>query len=223
MAETTSAVALTIDGSIALITMNNPPVNALGFALRDSLVNALNSLRDNKTLTAVVLAGSERAFSAGADISEFGKPPREPHLLQVIDVVESFPIPVVAAIRGVAMGGGLELALGCHYRVGWSDAKLALPEIKLGLLPGAGGTQRLPRLIGFGPALDAIMTGDSIKVADAQKLGLLDHVPKAAFRLLPSLGPKRSPPARRPRSVSGSTRSMRRRPISERSTRSPSR
>ncbi|HEY1721027.1 MAG TPA: 3-hydroxyacyl-CoA dehydrogenase NAD-binding domain-containing protein [Magnetospirillaceae bacterium] len=181
MAETSSAVSLTIDGSIALITLNNPPVNALGFALREGLVNALNGLRDNKLLTAVVLAGSERAFSAGADISEFGKPPREPHLLHVIEVVESFPIPVVAAIRGVAMGGGLELALGCHYRVGWSDAKLALPEIKLGLLPGAGGTQRLPRLIGYGPALEFIMTGDNIPVAQAKTLGLLDHVADGAF------------------------------------------
>ncbi len=181
MADTASPVVLTIDGSIALITMNNPPVNALGFALRDGLVNALNGIRDNKALSAVVLAGSERAFSAGADISEFGKPPREPHLLQVIDVVENFPIPVVAAIKGVAMGGGLELALGCHYRVGWSDAKIALPEIKLGLLPGAGGTQRLPRLIGFGPALEAIMSGDNIPVAKAKDLGLLDHLADGAF------------------------------------------
>ena len=181
MAETASAVSLTIDGSIALITMNNPPVNALGFALRDGLVNALNGLRDNKALTAVVLAGSERAFSAGADISEFGKPPREPHLVQVIEVVESFPIPVVAAIRGVAMGGGLELALGCHYRVGWADGKFALPEIKLGLLPGAGGTQRLPRLIGFGPALEFIMSGDNIPVAQAKTLGLLDHLADGPF------------------------------------------
>jgi 3-hydroxyacyl-CoA dehydrogenase len=181
MTDTGAAVTAIIDGTIAVVTLNNPPVNALGFALRDGLVRVLDDLRGNKALTAVVLAGSERAFSAGADISEFGKPPREPLLLQVIAAIEAFPIPVVAAIRGVAMGGGLELALACHYRVAWRDARLALPEIKLGLIPGAGGTQRLPRLIGFGPALEAMMSGDPIPVAKAETLGLIDHAADGAY------------------------------------------
>lgn len=174
MTDINPSVELTRDGGIATIVMRNAPVNALKHELRDGVAQALDQLRQDETIKAVVLAGSERAFSAGADLSEFGKPSREPNLLQLIVMVERFPKPVVAAIHGIALGGGLELALACHYRVGWAAARLGLPEIKLGMLPGAGGTQRLPRAIGFAPALEAIISGEPLGAGQALQLGLLD-------------------------------------------------
>jgi 3-hydroxyacyl-CoA dehydrogenase len=116
-------------GDVAVIHMDSPPVNALGHALRSGLMDALSQLRGESGLRAIVLAGTARAFSGGADITEFGKPTREPNLRVVIAAVEDMPIPVVAAIQGVALGGGLELALGCHARVAWASAKLGLPEV----------------------------------------------------------------------------------------------
>ncbi len=181
MAAINASVDLTLDGDVALIAMRNAPVNALKHELREGVARALEQVRGDGAIGAVVLAGNERAFSAGADITEFGKPPRDPMLPALIALIESFPKPVVAAIAGVAMGGGLELALGCHYRVAWRSARLALPEIKLGLLPGAGGTQRLPRAVGPAVALEAILSGDPIPVAVAHKEGLIDAVIDDAF------------------------------------------
>ena len=169
-------VTVTRDGDVAVVTMNNPPVNALGLALRQGLMAALDSLRGDASVKAVVLAGTARAFSGGADITEFGSPPQDPNLRQVITAVEDMPVPVVAAMQGVALGGGLELALGCHARVAWPTAKMGLPEVKLGLLPGAGGTQRLPRIAGVEKALSMIVTGTPIGAAEAQAAGVVDLV-----------------------------------------------
>ena len=174
MVGSNEVVKIDRDGDIAVVTMNNPPVNALGHALRQGLITALASLRDAAEVKAVVLLGSARAFSGGADITEFGKPQASPLLGEVIGVVEDFDRPVVAAISGVALGGGLELALACHYRVATPGSKVGLPEVKLGILPGAGGTQRLPRLIGPVAAMKAIVAGSMLPVEEAA--GLIDEV-----------------------------------------------
>jgi len=165
-------------GSVAILQLDNPPVNALGLGLRTALMAALDELRAKAGdgLTAIVIAGSDRVFSGGADITEFGQPGAEPSLRTLIAAVESMPVPVIAAIQGVAFGGGLELAMGCDARVGWASAKLGLPEVKLGLLPGAGGTQRLPRVVGLEKAIAMILTGNPIGAAEAHAAGLLDAV-----------------------------------------------
>jgi 3-hydroxyacyl-CoA dehydrogenase len=174
-----SVVTQSQHGTIAVIAMDNPPVNALGWVLRDGLLSAFQAIPAGTT--AVVLHGTARAFSGGADITEFGKPGREPNLRVVISAIEDMPIPVVAAIHGVALGGGLELALGCHARVAWHGARMGLPEVKLGLLPGAGGTQRLPRIAGVEKALSMIMTGNPIGTAEAHAMGLVDAVLDGAY------------------------------------------
>ncbi|HEX6636147.1 MAG TPA: enoyl-CoA hydratase/isomerase family protein, partial [Steroidobacteraceae bacterium] len=150
-----------IEAGIAWLTMDNPPLNALSHELRSGLVNALDAVLGNARVRAVVIIGSERAFSSGADIKEFagGAFHAEPFLPAVCDIVESSPKPVIAAVSGACMGGGLELALGCHYRVALADAKIAFPEVKLGLIPGAGGTQRFPRLVGLETAVNMIVSG----------------------------------------------------------------
>ena len=168
-------------GDVAVIHMDSPPVNALGQKLRAGLMDALSRLRGDAGLRAVVLAGTARAFSGGADISEFGKPPTEPNLRVVIAAIEDMAVPVVAAIQGVALGGGLELALGCHARVVWASAKLGLPEVKLGILPGAGGTQRLPRIVGVEKALGMIVTGTPIGGTEAASIGLADVLLDGAY------------------------------------------
>jgi 3-hydroxyacyl-CoA dehydrogenase len=151
-----------IKGVIAVITMNNPPVNGLGHATRSGIFDGLKKALADSAVQAVVITGAGKAFSGGADIKEFNTPKTfaEPNLLTVIAAIEAAEKPVVAAIHSVAMGGGLELALGCHYRVASPGAQIALPEVKLGLLPGAGGTQRLPRAIGVETALTMIVTGN---------------------------------------------------------------
>jgi 3-hydroxyacyl-CoA dehydrogenase len=153
-----------LSNRVALITMNNPPVNGLGYALRVSIIERIQEALQNDSIGAIIITGSEKAFSGGADIKEFGtvKAITEPHLQSVIRVIENSPKPIIAAIQGVCMGGGFELALGCHYRVALVSASLALPEIKLGLIPGAGGTQRLPRVIGVEKALNFILSGDPL-------------------------------------------------------------
>ena len=145
MGNVNAVVDLQHDGDVAVITMKNPPVNALGHALRTGIQQALAQVG---TAKAVLLTGTARAFSGGADITEFGKGQQPPILTELIAQIEAFGRPVVAWIQGLALGGGLELALGCHYRVASPGAKVGLPEVKLGILPGAGGTQRLPRVIG---------------------------------------------------------------------------
>ncbi len=165
-----------IKNRVAVVTLNNPPVNGLGYDLRVSIVNSIDKALQDDHVDAIILTGSEKAFSGGADIKEFGttKAITEPHLQSVIRVIESSSKPVIAAIQGVCMGGGMELALGCHYRVAHPKASLALPEIKLGLIPGAGGTQRMPRVIGVENALNFILSGDPQIAASFKGTPLLD-------------------------------------------------
>ncbi len=170
------------DGRIAVISLDNPPVNALGHALRSGLVAAIERARDDHAVAAVMLIGTARAFSAGADISEFGKPRKPPSLIDIVALLDTLAKPVVAAISGLALGGGFELALGCHYRVATQSARVGLPEVKLGLLPGAGGTQRLPRLIGAEAAAEIIIGGDPVPAAKALALGAIDAVLEGDFR-----------------------------------------
>jgi len=151
-----------VHGNVAVITLNNPPVNGLGFETRRAVVKGLSRAMASKKIKSVVITGGGRAFSGGADIKEFGSPRalQEPNLLSVILSIENAPKPVVAAMHSVVMGGGLELALGCHYRIAAPGCKVALPEVKLGLIPGAGGTQRLPRVLGVEVALNMIVSGE---------------------------------------------------------------
>lgn len=152
-------------GSVAVITMANPPVNGLGLATRQGIVDGLARANADAAVTSIVITGAGGAFSGGADIKEFGtdKSLQEPNLLSVIAAIENSAKPVVAAMHSVAMGGGLELALGCHYRIAAPGCSIALPEVKLGLIPGAGGTQRLPRVIGVEAALNLIVSGEPVK------------------------------------------------------------
>ena len=154
-----------VRGAVAVITMDNPPVNGLGYATRVGITDGLARAQDDAAVQAIVITGAGKAFSGGADIREFGTPKAlaEPNLLSVILALEASTKPVVAAIHSVCMGGGLELAMGCHYRVAAPGTQVALPEVKLGLLPGAGGTQRLPRLIGVENALNMIVSGEPVK------------------------------------------------------------
>ncbi len=154
-----------VHGDVAVITLNNPPVNGLGLATRQAFMHGLDQAIADPAVQAIVVTGAGKAFSGGADIKEFGSPKalQEPNLLNLIVALENCPKPTVAAIHSVAMGGGLELALGCHYRVAAPGTDVALPEVKLGLVPGAGGTQRLPRVIGVEAALNMIVSGEAIK------------------------------------------------------------
>lgn len=154
-----------VHASVAVITLNNPPVNGLGLSTRRAILEGLNQANADAAVQAIVITGAGKAFSGGADIKEFGKEAalQEPNLHTVIAQVEQSAKPVVAAIHSVCMGGGLELALGCHYRIAAPGTTVALPEVKLGLLPGAGGTQRLPRAIGVEPALNMIVSGEAVK------------------------------------------------------------
>jgi 3-hydroxyacyl-CoA dehydrogenase len=158
-------VEYAVQGQVAVITLNNPPVNGLGLATRLALTDALAKAQADANVKAIVLTGAGKAFSGGADITEFGSPKafQEPNLLSVILAFEAATKPVIAAVHSVCMGGGLELALGCHYRVAAPGCNVALPEVKLGLLPGAGGTQRLPRALGVEPALNMIVGGEPVK------------------------------------------------------------
>jgi 3-hydroxyacyl-CoA dehydrogenase len=154
-----------VHGDVAVITLNNPPVNGLGISTRKGITEGLAKAESDAKVKAIVITGAGKAFSGGADIREFGKPEAmaEPNLLSVILAVENTSKPVVAAIHSVCMGGGLELALGCHYRIVSPGCSVALPEVKLGLIPGAGGTQRLPRVLGVEAALNMIVSGEPVK------------------------------------------------------------
>lgn len=153
-----------VQGTVAVLTLNNPPVNGMGLATRQALTDGLARALADEAVKAIVITGAGKAFSGGADIKEFGSPKalQEPNLLSVILALEASTKPVVAAIHTVCMGGGTELALGCHYRIAAPGCKMALPEVKLGLLPGAGGTQRLPRALGVEPALNMIVSGEPV-------------------------------------------------------------
>jgi 3-hydroxyacyl-CoA dehydrogenase len=164
------------DGAVAVITLGNPPINGLGHELRSGILEGLDRAAADEAVKAVVLIGKGKGFSGGADIREFNTPKisAEPMLMTIIAAIEQGQKPVIAAIHGMAMGGGLELALGCHYRVASPGAQIALPEVKLGLLPGGGGTQRLPRLVGVETALNLILSGAS--VPSEQLKGLFDEI-----------------------------------------------
>jgi len=162
--------------AIALIALNNPPVNAMGLAVRQALADAIRRAATDENIKAIVLTGRGRCFSGGADIREFGKPRKEPFLTNIINMIEACEKPVVAAMHGAGLGGGCELPLGCHYRVGDGSVKTGLTEVKLGLMPGAGGTQRLPRLIGIKAALDLILSGEPMNAVQARESGFLDEI-----------------------------------------------
>jgi 3-hydroxyacyl-CoA dehydrogenase len=177
-------------GPVAVITLDNPPVNGLGHATRLAVAQGLDRANADPAVRAIVLTGAGKAFSGGADIREFGKPAAlaEPNLLSVILACEYSAKPIVAAVHSVAMGGGLELAMGCHYRIAAPGCAVALPEVKLGLIPGAGGTQRLPRVLGVEAALNMIVQGDPVKsemLAQLPGQKLFDRIADSAESLLP--------------------------------------
>ena len=177
---TVSTVSTRIDGSppaaVAVITIDNPPVNAMSMAVRVELRDAVCAAAAEEGVQAIVIVGANGKFIPGADIREFGKPMSGPSGRDVIAAIEASPKPVVAALGGNALGGGLEIALGCHWRVATPDCKLGLPEVNIGLIPGAGGTQRLPRLVGAAKALEMVTSGKPIGAAEAAEIGVVDEV-----------------------------------------------
>ena len=166
----------TSQGRVAVITLENPPVNALSLGLRKAIADGVERAANDASIRAIVIVGSGNAFCGGADVSEFGRPvmAASPSLWDLFALIENSPKPVVAAINGLALGGGLELALACHYRVAAAAAQIGLPEVKLGLLPGAGGTQRLPRLVGVERALNMILSGNPMSARELAGTDLLD-------------------------------------------------
>ncbi|MCX8520074.1 MAG: 3-hydroxyacyl-CoA dehydrogenase NAD-binding domain-containing protein, partial [Rhodoferax sp.] len=193
-----------VHGDVAVITLNNPPVNGLGLATRQGIAHAMEQATADAAVQAIVITGAGKVFSGGADIREFNTPQalQEPNLHSVILLLESASKPVVAALHSVAMGGGLELALGCHYRIAAPGTNIALPEVKIGLIPGAGGTQRLPRALGVEPALNMIASGESIKAEMLAMLPgqkLFNQISASPESLLPqALALARSVAAQRP-------------------------
>lgn len=169
-------VRVSVQDRIAVIRVANPPVNALSQGVRQGLSDAIETVDTSADIDAAIIVGDGRTFIAGADISEFGKPPLPPALPDVVNRIEASMKPVVAVLHGTALGGGLEVALGAHYRVGLKGARVGLPEVTLGILPGAGGTQRMPRLVGAEAALDMITSGRHVPIAEAEKLGIVDAV-----------------------------------------------
>jgi 3-hydroxyacyl-CoA dehydrogenase len=195
-------------GRILVVTIDNPPVNALGANVRYELQLAIEAAETNAAVDAVLLLGAGRNFIAGADIREFGKAPLPPSLPDVCNQIEACGKPVVAAIRGAALGGGLEIALAAHYRIALADAKLGLPEVTLGLLPGAGGTQRAPRLLGAKAALDLMLSGRHLGAKEAHAIGLIDRIGEGDDVLIEGLAYTRAllaarAPARRTRDANG--------------------
>jgi 3-hydroxyacyl-CoA dehydrogenase len=176
MAKISQSVDLETRGRVAVLTVDNPPVNALSHHVRKGLHDGIKQATADGAVQAIVIACAGRTFIAGADITEFGKPPAEPSLHSVLDLIEGSPKPVVAAVHGTALGGGLEVTLACHYRVGVKAARFGLPEVKLGILPGAGGTQRLPRVVGVEKGLSMMVSGDPVGADEALKAGLIDEI-----------------------------------------------
>ena len=171
-----SVIATRREGDVLIVTADSPPVNALGAAVRQGLVDAIDKAESDDAVKAVIIIAAGRTFFAGADITEFGKPLAEPGLPTVCDRIEACAKPVVAAIHGTALGGGLEVALACHYRIAVPSARLGLPEVKLGIIPGAGGTQRLPRVVGVEASIPIVVTGSPVGAAKAQAIGLVDRL-----------------------------------------------
>ena len=164
------------DGNISIITLNSPPVNALSAPVREGLHKGITEARNDGETEAIVIICEGRTFIAGADISEFGKEPKGPSLFEVQEFIEDSNKPVIAAIHGTALGGGLEVALTCHYRIAVPSAKCGLPEVNLGLLPGAGGTQRLPRVVGVEKALQMVTSGQHVPAKQCLEMGLVDEI-----------------------------------------------
>ncbi len=186
-------------GDVGIIWVNNPPVNAISVGVRIAIIDGVTKLAQDAEIKVGVLACEGRTFMAGADITEFGKPPLSPGLHEALRSLENSAKPIVAAIFGTALGGGLEVALACHYRVAVATAKVGLPEVKLGILPGAGGTQRLPRLIGIEAALDMIISGEPIGAGQAAKAGVIDKLIdgdllEGALRYAKDLAAQKAPP-----------------------------
>lgn len=171
----TKLITTEISGDIAIVWADNPPVNAISHALRTELLSTFEALKSSD-VKAIILACRGRTFFAGADISEFDKPPQDPHLQDVFNVIEAMEIPVIAALFGTPLGGGMEAALACHYRLALKGSKMGLPEIHLGIFPGAGGTQRLPRLVSVADTLEIIIKGKPISADKALNLGILDKI-----------------------------------------------
>ena len=169
-------VTLRRDGAVAVIVVDNPPVNALKRDVRAGILDCFIQARDDAGVEAIILTGAGRTFIAGADITEFGKPPQPPSLIEVIAAIDEIRKPTIAAVHGTPLGGGLEVTLACHFRVAAPTTRLGLPEIKLGVIPGAGGTQRLPRLVGVEKALPMILSGDPIAAKEALAAGLVDEI-----------------------------------------------
>ena len=171
-----SVVSLDHRQNVAVVIIDSPPVNALSQPVREGVSLALRQALGDPDVRAVVLHCAGRTFCAGADISEFGRPLSAPDLNQVFEIMEAASVPIVAALHGTAVGGGLELALACHYRIAARGAKVGLPEVSLGLLPGAGGTQRTPRLVGVAAAIELIAGGAPVDAERALAMGLIDRV-----------------------------------------------
>ena len=171
-----NVISFEVVENTAVITFNNPPVNALGHAVRSGIVDALDKANNNVNVKAIILIGGGRTFPAGADITEFGGPLLEPGLPEVVNLIENQTLPVIAAIHGTALGGGLEIALGANFRIATKEAKIGLPEVHLGLLPGAGGTQRFPRIAGAKASIDLMTSGTPIRASAAYKLGVIDKI-----------------------------------------------
>ena len=169
-------VTFSKEGNVGIILVNNPPVNALAQAVRAGIKAGVEKGVADPDVKAMIILCEGRTFIAGADIREFGKPPQPPFLPDVVYFMEDSPKPMIAAIHGTALGGGLEIALSCHFRIAASTARVGLPEVKLGLLPGAGGTQRLPRVAGVQAALDIITSGDPVPVQKAKEMGVIDEI-----------------------------------------------
>ena len=167
---------LEIKGEVAVITLNSPPVNALSANVREGLNNGVSAAIKDESVKSIVIICEGRTFIAGADITEFGQAPKGPSLYDVQDMIENSPKPVIAAIHGTALGGGLEVALTCHYRIAVPSAKCGLPEVNLGLLPGAGGTQRLPRIVGAQKALVMMTSGEHVPADQCLAMGLVDEM-----------------------------------------------
>src|SRR5579871_767962 len=170
------AASYSVRDGVAVITLNNPPVNGLSNALRGALMKHLKQAEADSAVKGVVLIGSAKAFCGGADIREFNHPRMKPDLPDINDQQDAMQKPLVAAIGGFALGGGLELALACHYRISLPKAQIGLPEVKLGILPGSGGTQRLPRVIPMAEAVKMMTTGTLIPAEKAKELGVIDEI-----------------------------------------------
>ncbi|MDE3122151.1 MAG: enoyl-CoA hydratase/isomerase family protein, partial [Paracoccaceae bacterium] len=177
-----SVVRIERDGDLAVVTVDNPPVNALSASVRQGLWDAAETLDADPGIRGVVLICAGRTFIAGADVTEFGKPPVPPHLPDLVNRIEAAAKPWIAAIHGSALGGGFEVALGCRVRVAAEGASVGLPEVNLGIVPGASGTVRTPRLAGVAAAVELITTGKPVKAAKARAMGLIDAIVPADLR-----------------------------------------